>query len=268
MGETSVSTIEIHEGGAGEPLVLLHGVGGAWPIWKPVLPLLERHFRVIAPTLPGHPGGVPIQGEPTVGAMADALIAQLRARGIQTAHVAGNSLGGWLSVELARRGFARSVTALSPAGGWRHDGDFKALARRLLTNYRLMPIVWVLFWLFMGIASVRRALAKDTMLRGDRVATQDFRAMLRAFMRTSFMPRLFHNAGIDGAIAPLETSTTPVRVAWCQNDRILPFEAYGRPFLDRVPNAEHVVIENVGHVPMYDDPQAVAAAIMGGCRRA
>ena len=51
------------------------------------------------------------------------------------------------------------------------------------------------------------------------------------------------------------------------DDRILPFEAYGRPFLDRVPHAEHVVIENVGHVPMYDDPQAVADAIRAGCAR-
>jgi pimeloyl-ACP methyl ester carboxylesterase len=259
--------IEIHEGGAGEPLVLLHGVGGSWHIWKPVLPLLETHYRVIAPTLPGHPGGVAVNGEPTIAALADALIAQLRARGVETAHVAGNSLGGFLSVELARRGFARSVTALSPAGGWRHRGDFEALSRNLLLRYRVMPIVWVLFWLFMGIASVRKALAKDTMHRGDLVSTRDFRSMLRSFMRTTMMPRLFRNTGAQGGLQPLPSTGTPVRVAWCADDRILPFERYGRPFLDRVPHAEHVVIENVGHVPMYDDPQAVAGTILGGCAR-
>nr|WP_293249860.1 alpha/beta fold hydrolase [Panacagrimonas sp.] len=259
--------VELHEGGAGEPLVLLHGVGGNWQIWKPVQRLLERHVRVIVPNLPGHPGGVPLRGEPTVGAMADALVAQMQARGIQTAHVAGNSLGGWLSVELARRGFARSVTALSPAGGWRDDRDFQALSRNLLLRYRLMPIVWVMFWLFMGIAAVRKALGKDSMQRGDRVPTADFRSMLRGFMHTSMMPRLFQNAGTDGAMKPLEAPGVPVRVAWCQNDRILPFETYGQPFLDRVPQAEHVVIEYVGHVPMYDDPQAVAAVILGGCAR-
>ena len=63
------------EGGSGWTLVLLNGLGGTWHIWKPVLPLLEKPHRVIAPTLPGHPGGPPIPAgvETTVDVLADLL---------------------------------------------------------------------------------------------------------------------------------------------------------------------------------------------------
>ena len=142
-----------------------------------MIPLLAKTHRVIAPTLPGHPGGVPLAGEPTLPALADALIAPLEARGIDSAHVVGNSLGGWLALELARRGFARSVTALSPAGGWRRAEDFDALSNNLLLRFRVMPVVYVLFWLFMVFAGVRKALAKDTMEHGDRIPAAEFRVL-------------------------------------------------------------------------------------------
>jgi pimeloyl-ACP methyl ester carboxylesterase len=109
-----------YEGGSGSTLLLLHGLGGTWHIWKPVLALLERHHRVVALTLPGHWGGpeLPAGATPSVDLLADVLAEDLRRRGIVRPHVAGNSLGGWLSLELARRGLVSSVTALSPAGGW------------------------------------------------------------------------------------------------------------------------------------------------------
>lgn len=265
--ESCTVTIDIHEGGRGEPLVLLHGVGGSWQIWKPVLPLLEKRYRVIAPTLPGHPGGVPLSGAPTAAALADALVEQLRARGIQTAHVVGNSLGGWLAVELARRGFARSVTALSPAGGWNRAEDFRALASNLLLRYRLMPAIYLLFWPLMVSGGVRKGLARDTMERGHQIPTAEFRAMLRAFRGSRLMPGLFANTGPDGGLQPLGDSSVPLCAAWSEHDRILPFAIYGKPFLERLPHAVHLTIRGVGHVPMYDDPAAVVKVIEAGCRR-
>lgn len=260
---------EVYVGGQGAPLVLLHGVGGSWQVWKPVLSLLERQFRVIVPTLPGHRGGEPLPAgvEPTIGLIADRLLLQLRAMGIEQAHVAGNSLGGWLAVELARRGFALSVTALSPAGGWRSQQDYRALVRSLMVPFRLMPLLFLLFWLLMGIAAVRRALSANTMEHGDRIPTHDFRSSLVAFMRCRMMPRLFHNTEASGAIAPYDATRLPVCVAWSALDRVLPFDTYGRPFLDRVSGAQHCVIEAAGHVPMYDQPEAVAQRIAATATR-
>src|SRR3954451_18599286 len=96
-----------------EPLVLLHGLGGTWRVWLPVLGQLESHHRVFAPTLPGHAGAdpLPLGSAVSVAALVDALEAQLDDQGIHRAHIVGNSLGGWLALELARRGRARSVVA-------------------------------------------------------------------------------------------------------------------------------------------------------------
>src|ERR1700758_2644479 len=112
-------TKSIHRGGSGEPLVLIHGFSGTWRVWEPIVPLLEPSHDVLATTLGGHVGGPQIApGEVTVAMLADLLESAMDDAGFDTAHVVGNSLGGWLALELGHRGRARSVVALAPAGGW------------------------------------------------------------------------------------------------------------------------------------------------------
>ena len=83
-----------------------------------MLPLLERSFDVLAVDMPGFGHSSPLRErvESTPEALADAVEAAMDDAGFDTAHLAGNSLGGWVSLELARRGRARTVTAISPAG--------------------------------------------------------------------------------------------------------------------------------------------------------
>src|SRR5690349_10131747 len=95
-------------GGAGEPLVLLHGATSSWRCWRDVIPDLTDRYDVFAPNLPGH-AGLPRPSEPhTIKDLADVLERHMDAVGFDTAHVAGNSLGGWLAIELAARGRART----------------------------------------------------------------------------------------------------------------------------------------------------------------
>ena len=110
--------LDHHRGGSGEPLVLIHGIGHTWRGWKPMLPALERRFDVLAVDLPGlgHSPALPAGTDSTPEALADAVERQMLGAGFDSAHLAGNSLGGWISLELARRGRARTVTAISPAG--------------------------------------------------------------------------------------------------------------------------------------------------------
>src|SRR5918997_3218979 len=113
-----MARLDHHRGGSGEPLLLVHGVGHTWRAWRPMLPQLERRFEVLAVDLPGFGRSAPFpQGfDSTPDALADAVEDELGRAGFDTAHIAGNSLGGWIGLELARRGRARSVTAISPAG--------------------------------------------------------------------------------------------------------------------------------------------------------
>src|SRR5688500_11157084 len=106
--------------GRGEPLVLIHGIGSERCMWQPVLAPLAAHHDVIAVDLPGFgaspalPDGI----EPTPANLARAIGELVGELGFERVHVCGNSLGGWVALELARLGLAHTVTAISPAGLW------------------------------------------------------------------------------------------------------------------------------------------------------
>src|SRR3954451_9813620 len=99
-------------------MVCLHGFTDTWRTWELVLPTLERRHDVLAPTLIGHAGGPPLEGEASIDRAAEAVERAMDDGGSEPAHLVGNSLGGSLALRLAARGRARSVVALAPAGGW------------------------------------------------------------------------------------------------------------------------------------------------------
>jgi pimeloyl-ACP methyl ester carboxylesterase len=105
-----------HRGGSGPPLVALHGFLDTWRTWELVLPALERHHDVLAPTLAGHAGGPARPAGAGTRALTDAVEVAMDDAGVDTAHLVGNSLGGFLAFELAARGRAEAVVALAPAG--------------------------------------------------------------------------------------------------------------------------------------------------------
>jgi pimeloyl-ACP methyl ester carboxylesterase len=102
--------------GAGEPLLLVHGIGTTHADFATLRPGLEAHFDVLAPDLPGHADSPPLSTPPTIGAIADALEADLDTLGLGRVHVLGSSVGARVALELAIRGRARSVVAIAPCG--------------------------------------------------------------------------------------------------------------------------------------------------------
>src|SRR4051794_14446403 len=117
-----------HRGGSGTPLVCLHGFTDTWRTWELVLPALQERHDVLAPTLAGHAGGPALPADVDGDTLADHVEAAMDAAGFATAHLVGNSLGGYLALQLAARGRARSVVALAPAGGWDEgDESFRAV---------------------------------------------------------------------------------------------------------------------------------------------
>ena len=261
-----------HRGGHGTPLVLLHGLTGSWRVWQPVLGALEARHDVFAPTLPGHHGGPPLAaGAPvSVERLADALEGMLDEAGIGTAHLAGNSLGGWLALELGRRGRARSVVALSPAGGWRTARDLRRAIRRVaagraaLAHHERLRLAAL-----MRRPRARRLALRTVMERGDLVSAADVASFFEDSLGCSAVPGFLAWIRDAPPIAPApQWPDHPVRIAWARSDRTIPFARYGRPLLEAVPHAEHVTLTGVGHVPMFDDPELVARTILEVTRRA
>ena len=251
--------LDLHRGGSGEPLVLVHGIGHTWRGWKPMLPLLERSFDVLAPDLPGfgHSAPLPADQPPTAEVLADAVEREMDAAGFQTAHVAGNSLGGWISLELARRGRARTVTAISPAG--------LALPRELAWGRALLlGMRW----------AARTAPAPEPIMRNPVGRTLFAGPALGKPWRADpadmvEQAELFGNApGMLPTFEALEgrqplgltTLDVPVLLLWGTKDLIL-LPRQGRRFERLIPGAELRYLKGLGHTPMSDDPEQLTSAI-------
>jgi pimeloyl-ACP methyl ester carboxylesterase len=264
MSAGPTAPTEVHRSGSGPPLVLLHGAAMTWRAWDPVLEALGEHHEVIAPTLPGHRGGPSWDrsaGSFTVDRLADGVCAQLDAEGVGTAHVVGNSLGGWVALELVRRGRARSAVAISPAGGWRSGWDL----RRLVWTFRVLRVVSrpELAGVLAARPRLRRVLVRRIMEHGERLAPELVPDMIADVRGCDVLVPLLDAAAAHGATRALEELPCPVRIAWAERDHMIPWRAYGAPMRRIVPGAEFVRLPAVGHVPMWDDPALVVDTILG-----
>ncbi|MEB3030095.1 alpha/beta fold hydrolase [[Mycobacterium] nativiensis] len=253
-----------HRAGIGTPLLLLHGITAFWHVWSPVLPYLEPHHDVIAPTLPGHAGGPPVdpQVAPSVDALADAIEDELDRLGLQTVHIAGNSLGGWLGIELARRGRARSLVLLSPAGAWKSQRRIELLAATIRRSAGTLSRYTAHADTIATNPALRWLLLSSQVAHPDHVAPELVAATVRASAASPVvapLARVLPHAQVQPLPADHDY---PVRVVWGDRDRVLPFKHFGAPMLERIPGAESVRLAGVGHVPMSDEPAAVANLIL------
>jgi pimeloyl-ACP methyl ester carboxylesterase len=254
-----------HRLGSGPPLVLIHGIGSEWPVWRPVLAALARERDVIAVDLPGFGASAPLAPgvESTVPALAAAVVAHLEALGLRDAHLAGNSLGGWVALEVARLGRARSVVGISPAGFW-NDLERRYAKAVLWSSARLARRLLPLASLAFATTAGRTAFLSGMMARPANVGAEDAVASMRAFARApGFDATLAWAARPGSGFTGGAEVRCPVTIAWGDRDRLL-LPRQARRALAAIPGARHVVLAGCGHVPMSDDPDLVARAILEG----
>ena len=253
-----------HRGGSGPPLVLLHGFMDTWRTWEFVLPALERRHDVLALTLPGHAGGPPLDGD-----VADALERALDVAGFATAHVAGNSAGGFLALELAARGRARSVVAFAPAGGWApDDGSWRELLayqRELLAQAKVSaPHADAM----LATPAGRRRATQDLVVRSEHLPTDLLRHLLLGVAACRGGPELIERGLRDGFALDAESIACPVRIVWGTEDRLLPWPSAAARFrTEWLPHADWVELDGVGHAPQLDVPVEAAELILGWTAR-
>lgn len=260
-----------HRTGSGDPLVLLHGFTNTWRVWLPVIPTLAERFEVVVPTLGGHCGADPWKqgAEPTVSALADLVEQELDNAGIETAHVAGNSLGGWLALEVAKRGRARSVVALAPAGGWKRgdEGEERRLKGFFHRTHKLTSLSYPRARGLVTRPRLRRLMFRDVMEHGERMKPGDALHMMQGVVECSIFFDFIETVLRDGPAVDLDRISCPVLIAWPEKDKIFPYERYAETF-DTVPGVEVVRLDGCGHVPMWDDPDLVARTIADFATRA
>jgi pimeloyl-ACP methyl ester carboxylesterase len=254
----SLSAPRFLRAGSGEPLVLLHGVLGSSEMWKHVVPLLSHQHDVIALTALGHRGGRSVaKGLPRVSDMVDDMLRSLDELGLERVHVAGNSMGGWMALELARRGRALSVCALSPAGAWNEPESQRSRAilrqtvRQAHSGRKLLPVLGRFAW-------IRRLAMRDIALHGDRLTRDELIDMSDDVLGCSAGADLLKT---DETLRPL-SATCPIVLAWSSGDRIFPMRVHGTRARQLVPGARFLVLDGVGHVPMVDDAALVARTIL------
>jgi len=257
--------------GAGDPLVLVHGLGSRREAWDPVLPRLTPHRDVLALDLPGFgtsPGPAPVDaaGRVTVETLAGAVAGLLHGLGLAGAdrpHLAGFSLGGGIALELGRRGLARSVTAFAPVGFWALPGrlwcqtclrGIRGGARRAAP---VLPAVLattagrvVLGGGFYG----RPAAVSPQTLLDDAAALVDGRGFDAAC--AGLAGHRFEAGSLDGL------AEVPVTLAWGSRDLLLPFASQARRARLALPGARRVLLPGCGHLPFADDPVRCAQVLL------
>jgi pimeloyl-ACP methyl ester carboxylesterase len=247
--------------GAGPPLILIHGIGHHWQAWLPVMDRLAASRTVIAVDLPGFgvspplPDGLPYTAE----SLADAVESFCSLLGVREPHVAGNSLGGYLALELASRGVVRTATALSPAGFWSRAelAYAQAALRAMRASAAAMPPDGLA-----GMAEdpIGRALfAGLVVAHPSRLSPQALVAGAQALVRA---PGFDETLAAFTDVMPPGPPKVPITIAGGEHDRLLLRRQAVRA--GKWSGQRVKLLQGCGHVPMSDAPELVARVLLEG----
>ncbi|WP_299561645.1 alpha/beta hydrolase [uncultured Mycolicibacterium sp.] len=253
--------------GSGEPVVLLHPFMMSQQVWRDVAPRIAAtgRYEVYAPTMLGHNGGP--KGPWLLGSavLADDIERRMDALGWADAHLVGNSLGGWVAFELARRGRARTLTGIAPAGGWRHLSPVKfEIVAKFVAGLPLWLVARLLGPRVLRLPVTRRLAALPVAAGPEGL---DDAALAQIIDDVTHCPAYFQllvKALLLPGLLELASTDVPTHLVICEKDRVLPHPRFTRHFTAQLP-ADTVVthLDGVGHIPMYEAPGRVADLIVG-----
>ncbi len=251
--------------GQGDPVILLHSLGGTLIQWSPVMDRLANEREVIAVDMPGfgESGQLPNGVSPRAANLATAVLDFYDALGIEgKPAVAGISLGGWVAVECARQGAVSAAVALCPAGFWKRSPDpsNRRLARARRRGRALRPF----FRPIMHSSRGRREALGRFIYRPERLSPGEAQALAKAYVTA---PAYEEASALmrAGRIEELKSIKVPITLAWAEHDTLVRNKPLPAKLLPK--RVEQVVLPGCGHVPTWDDPELVARVVLAGARR-
>jgi len=250
----AAAELHVQREGNGEPLLLLHGLGSDLCVWDPVMPALTERYSVVALDLPGfgHSEPLPDGLVPTPAALAATIGQWMLANDVPTAHLAGNSLGGWIALELALLGRGRSVTGICPAGLW--PAPLQAEPATIGRAQQLARAARPLTPMLMANAHIRRTVLSPFVAHPERVPYRAAWRMVESYARASAYAAT-SSAMRASAFSRLGDVPVPVVLAFGERDQLI------RPVRVRHAGVRTVLLDDCGHVPMWDAPELVVRTI-------
>ena len=254
--------------GSGEPVLLLHPFLISQLVWDKVAPQLADtgRYEVFAPTMAGHNGG-PRAGTWFLSSsvLADHVERQLDELGWGTCHIVGNSLGGWVAFELERRGRARTVTGIAPAGGWHRWSPTKfEVIGKFIGG---MP-VWVLAHLLgqrlLRLPMSRRIGTLPISGTPDGISERELLDVIDDLKHCPAYFQLLMKSLLMPGLVELAQTDVPTHLVLCEKDRVFPGPRSHRYFKAQLPARTRVTeLDGVGHIPMFEAPGRITEVITG-----
>ena len=244
--------------------MLLHGFTDTWRTWELVLPALERRHEVLAVTLPGHAGGPDLPDELHDDVLADAVCVAMDEAGWETAHVAGNSLGGFVALQVAARERARSVVAFAPAGGWAlGDNETRGALTHFVQMRELAQAAAPHADAIVATPEGRRRASSWVAVNYEHIPGELLAHQIRGVGAAPGTLEMVEHARRAGWPITPDRVSCPLRFVWGAEDRLLPWPDAAEAYRSAFPTADWVVLDEVGHSPQLDVPLEAAQLILG-----
>jgi len=252
--------------GSGKPLLLIHGLGGSWRSWRPILDGLATERQVIAVDLPGFGTTPPLRGEVSIRTLADAVTDFLAANQLLGVDAVGSSMGARLVLELARRGVLGSVVSLDPGGfwqGWEIPFFYHSVNLSLKLVRLLQPVMSLLTKSAVGRSILFAQFSAHPWALSPQVMLEEMRSYAASPSFDQLLYNLAYGERQQGA--PIHSMRNPLVIGWGRQDRVcLPHQANRASAL--FPDARLYWFDHAGHFPHWDVPQETIGLIFDTMR--
>ena len=253
--------IDLIRRGAGKPLLLIHGLGGHWQSWNPILDQLSASRELVLFDLPGH-GASPAESDSgTFAGLVGSVERMIAREGLGAIDIVGSSMGARIALELARRGGTGAAVALDPGGFW--QGWERAFFKTTIgASVKLLRALRTSLPAISRNSALRSALLAQLSARPWRLDPTLVADELDSYAGTPTFDALVRDLG-SGPMqqGPAASDSGPVTIGWGRHDRLcLPRQA-GRA-LAAFPSARLAWFDRSGHFPHWDEPEAAAKMIL------